>query len=47
MGKLTYIDGATYVGQFQDNVRHGQGKFVSKDGAIQEGTWANDNFVNQ
>lgn len=42
---MHYADGSSYVGQFENDIRHGQGKFIACDGSVQEGKWENDAFV--
>lgn len=37
----TYLDGV-YVGEMQDGMRHGRGKFTFVDGHVFEGGWKND-----
>ena len=43
-GVLTYVDGATYEGQFlrRNDLRHGIGTFKDKDGCTYEGKWLRD-----
>jgi hypothetical protein len=45
MGRTIYITGDYYIGQHKENKRHGYGKYVYSDGAIQEGKWKNDEFL--
>ena len=39
---MTYADGDIYEGQFNNDQRHGQGKFIGKDGYLYDGNWARD-----
>ena len=47
MGHGTYIasTGAIYEGQYQGDVRHGQGTFKYPDGRVFKGYWDNDEAV--
>lgn len=33
------VNGTTYIGQWRNNVPHGQGKFVKANGDVHEGSW--------
>ena len=39
---LYSADESLYLGQFQDNKRHGRGKSAYKNGSVYEGEWSND-----
>lgn len=41
-GKITYIDGSYYEGDFVDDKKEGHGRQLSKDGTIYDGKWHND-----
>jgi len=45
MKKITFPDGATYVGEFKDGKRNGQGSFTLPDGEKLSGEWKDDEFV--
>ena len=47
MGKYSYPDGATYVGQYQNGLLHGQGKLTLPDGSVKKGLFKNDKFVSK
>ncbi len=38
-GKLTYPDGSCYEGEFKEDKRHGQGKYIWVDGHSYIGGW--------
>ena len=38
-------DGSKYEGNWENNMQHGQGKYISETGMIQEGNWVNDKFI--
>lgn len=42
LGPYLYINGATYIGQYKNSLRHGEGRQIGKDGSIYEGQWKND-----
>jgi hypothetical protein len=46
VGYYTYSQGV-YVGEYKDNLRHGQGIFTTKDGKRFEGVFENDKFVRE
>ena len=46
-GKYSYPDGATYVGQYQNGLLHGQGKLTLPDGSVKKGLFKNDKFVSK
>ena len=35
-------DGAVYMGEFRDGLKHGKGRYVYNDGDIEEGEFVND-----
>jgi hypothetical protein len=39
---LYYSDGSKYEGDFKDNLRHGNGKFIDSYGNTYKGDWKND-----
>ncbi len=41
----TYTHGAQYVGEWKDNLRHGQGTLTYADGDQLEGIWEEDEFL--
>jgi len=41
-GKMYYVDGTLYEGQFKNNKRHGQGNMIYNDKSVYEGFWEND-----
>lgn len=44
-GKVFYSNDDIYIGEYKDDNKHGQGKLIRfEDGAVFEGTWAEDNF---
>ncbi len=44
-GKVFYENDDIYVGEFKEDCRHGQGKFIRfEDGAVLEGRWVEDVF---
>ena len=38
-------EGDKYVGEWMNNMMHGQGTYTSADGTITKGLWKNDEFV--
>lgn len=36
-GIIKFADGATYEGEFRNNMLHGKGKYVWKDGKMYDG----------
>ena len=42
LGPYLYLNGATYIGQYKNSLRHGEGRQVGKDGSIYEGQWLCD-----
>lgn len=42
LGPYVYGNCNTYVGQYKKGLRHGEGREISKDGSLYEGTWADD-----
>ena len=44
-GTASFVNGEKYVGEFKDGKPHGQGSLTLVDGRIQEGIWAEGNFV--
>lgn len=43
IGRLDYLDGSFYDGDWKDNKKHGKGKLIESDGAtIYNGDWEND-----
>ena len=43
-GVETWPDGVTYVGQFKENKRNGQGVMSFPDGYKEDGEWVDDVF---
>jgi hypothetical protein len=41
-GKMIYINGDVYEGNWADNLREGKGKMIYANGDIYEGNWLND-----
>jgi hypothetical protein len=39
---MRWLDGASYSGEWRDNVVFGMGRFTHADGDIYEGNWAYD-----
>lgn len=37
-----YEDKSSYNGDWKNGLRHGNGEFVSADGAVYKGMWVND-----
>lgn len=44
VGKMTYSNGDSYCGQWEDDKRHGRGKMVAHDGIVKDGLWFHDYF---
>ena len=44
-GTNTLANGNKYVGEYKDDKRNGQGTFYSNGSIINQGIWADDNFV--
>ncbi len=44
VGYYTYSQGL-FVGEYKNNLRHGQGVFTAKDGKRLEGIWEDDKFI--
>ena len=45
-GRFIYANGDHYEGQFANNKKNGQGKFISnRTGLIQEGKWVADKYA--
>ena len=44
-GRIFFINGNYYIGEFKDNKFHGKGKYVKKSGKIEDGIWENDKFI--
>jgi hypothetical protein len=36
---MTWADGKQYIGDFEDDKKHGKGKFLWKDGREYDGGW--------
>lgn len=43
-GKMTYLNGDVYDGQWKDGMRHGKGKLTTASGRVYEGDWVNDDL---
>jgi hypothetical protein len=41
-GRVTWLDGSEYVGEFRANMRNGTGRYSRKDGYTYDGDWVND-----
>ena len=41
-GRTIFPSGGHYIGDYKDDLRHGKGKFVHKNGAVHEGEWRFD-----
>jgi len=39
---FTFANGDKYVGEFKNNVMHGQGTYTYADGTTERGIWKND-----
>ncbi len=37
--------GSVYIGQVRKNKRNGNGKLITRNGAIQDGFWANNKLI--
>jgi hypothetical protein len=47
-GTFVFPSGERYVGEFRDNLRHGQGSFYTSSGSVvSEGLWSDGMFVRQ
>jgi hypothetical protein len=47
IGTLTdATDGSVYSGEFKDDLYHGRGKLIKKDGSVLEGIFEKNKFVN-
>ena len=44
-GRAISEEGDYYVGEWKDFVKHGYGTYVKRDGTMEEGQWANGDFV--
>ena len=44
-GRVLDASGEYYIGQYKDTLRHGHGKFVTSTGVVQQGRWADDEFI--
>jgi hypothetical protein len=44
-GRVLDASGEYYIGQYRDTLRHGFGRFVTSGGVVQEGRWADDEFL--
>jgi len=42
LGPYKYKNGATYLGQYLNNMRHGFGRIIYSDGSVYEGNWKKD-----
>ena len=38
-------DGNVYVGEFEDDKRHGKGTLTTKNRLVKSGQWINDKFI--
>jgi len=45
MKKITFPDGATYIGEFKNGKRNGQGTYTHLDGKKISGEWKDNEFV--
>ena len=43
-GTYTFASGGIYVGEYKDNMMHGQGTFTYADGRKEVGAWENNNL---
>jgi hypothetical protein len=41
-GKVAWLDGSEYVGEFKNGMRHGKGRYTRKDGYTYDGEWKDD-----
>lgn len=46
-GKVVWLDGSEYVGEFKANMRNGKGRYTRKDGYTYDGEWVNDTMHGQ
>ena len=44
-GAYTFADGEKYVGEWQDDKRHGQGTYTFANGTIERGYYMNNEYV--
>ena len=44
-GAYTFTDGEKYVGEWQDDKRHGQGTYTFANGTIERGYYMNNEYV--
>jgi hypothetical protein len=44
-GKMSWLNGTTYEGEFANGLMHGKGKFI-QNGSVYEGTFVNGKFTN-
>ena len=42
LGPYRYEDGSTYLGQYKNGLRHGEGRQIFTDGSLYEGFWRYD-----
>ena len=40
-------EGDKYVGEYKDDLMHGQGTYTMADGTVYKGLWENDNFIGE
>ncbi len=45
-GVLRWPDGKVYEGQFENDLKHGQGKLTTPIGDVFQGEWVMDEFKN-
>ena len=43
-GTYNFLDGGVYVGEWRENMRHGQGEYRFPSGAVYIGDWKEDKF---
>ena len=41
-GKMTYVGGNVYDGEWKDDKRNGQGKLICSNGNVYDGEWKNE-----
>ena len=46
LGVLKWADGKVYEGEFENDMRHGQGKLTTPTGDVFQGLWELDEFQN-
>ena len=43
--RIIWKDGSYYNGALKNNKKHGKGCFVSANGVVSDGNWAQDEFI--